>query len=213
MKTNYPSKLFTLQETEALFQMPPVSTPYSTFFASRSFRLTKQYIPTQDMISMLLERPNDSRKSWVTNTSGTWLITKYPVGVVAAYTVPEGSYYQTVLRSSEMYLTAAESYAKIGNEDSAKYFLDAIRQRADPTAPISLSTGTALLDSLYKERRKELCFESLRMYDLLRLGKNVNRTDPSNSSAMTLPYPSTKSIAPIHGLDVRYYGLEQNPSY
>ena len=49
-----------------------------------------------------------------------------------------------------MYLTAAEAYAQINNVDSARFYLDAIRKRANPAVLASTSVGSALLDAIYR---------------------------------------------------------------
>lgn len=219
MVTNYPAKLFTLMETEALFQLPPSTgaiNGYATNFASRYYRPTIQFLATSDVATLLNEDANDARKVWVASTvvSGItqWNVIKFPTAVV-----PEvsggGSYYQTILRSSEMYLAAAESYAQLNDVDSARFYLDAIRKRANPTATATTLTGNALLEAICKERRKELAFEGFRMFDLLRWKKGVNRADALSPAAQVLPYPSNKAIAPIPALDVKISGLVQNLDY
>lgn len=220
----YPNKLFTPEETEALFQLGPSSNnvaggagDYTTNFAGVYFAPPEynfQFAATEEIADMLIENTADVRRKWVKKNGGNWQITKYPVNVIPGFSVPTASYYQTVLRSSEMYLTAAEAYARLGagSEDSARFYLDAIRKRADPTALPSSATGAALLDSICKERRKELSFEGFRMFDLLRWKKEVIRRNGS-SVEQTLPYPSNKAIAPIPLLDVRVSGLQQNPGY
>lgn len=216
MTSNYPDHLFTSQETEALFQVPPVNNNYySTTFAGLFFSpdYSLEFVATRDIAVTLQENLNDLRSRWVTDSDGIWYVTKFPQGIDPNYPYAAGAYYQTVLRSSEMYLTAAECYAQLHIEDSARYYLNAIRLRANPTANPTIATGAALLDSIYKERRKELAFESLRMFDLLRWKKGVIRTDASNPAAANLPYPSNKAIAPIPGLDVKLSGILQNPGY
>lgn len=212
---DYPSKLFTSDESEALFQIPPYDGQYSTRFPSFFYRQLMSFVSTSDLGMLLQENPNDNRKSWVELSGGNYNVTKFPAGVVPGIGNPNNAYYLTVLRSSEMYLTAAEAYAKLGGmEDSARYFLDAIRIRADGSLLPSVATGTALVDSIAKERRKELSFEGLRTFDLLRTKTGIIRTDsdvPAN--AKTLPFPSSKAISPIHAVDVAYYHLDQNPGY
>jgi len=179
------------------------------FFADPELYFTA----SNDIAAILKENPQDARNVWVTQSGTDWNITKYPMDVVPGFGEPAGSYYQTVFRSSEMYLTAAECYANLNNEDSARFYLDAIRKRANVNAATSTATGVALMDSIYKERRKELAFEGLRMYDLLRWKKGVNRTNPFNPAAESLPYPSDKAICPIPLQDVNLSGLAQNPGY
>jgi hypothetical protein len=217
---NYPSKLFTLQETEALLQVPPSSTTaggtYNANLQGRYFGGTTaqiMFLATSDIAGLLTFDTKDVRKVWITKTTLGNTITKYPVGVVAGFNPTSNSYYQTILRSSEMYLTAAESYAKLNMEDSARYFLNAIRARANPTVLPITAAGSILLDSIYSERKKELAFEGLRMFDLLRWKKEVNRGDAISPTVQKLPYPSNKAIAPIPASDVNILGLTQNIGY
>jgi hypothetical protein len=213
MRPDYPSKLYTTDETEALFQLPPEQVKFYTLFPAAYYTLNKKFVATNDIVSLLNESPSDARKEWVKLSDGDWMITKFPIGVRPNDLIPELSYYLTIIRSSEMFLTAAESYAKLGMDDSARFYLDAIRIRADPYKSVSVASGMALLDSIYKERRKELCFENFRFFDLLRTGSNVDRKDAINPTAKYLAYPNPKAVAPIPNLDVLLSGLEQNPGY
>lgn len=219
IKTGYPNVIWNKKNdfsgNESLFQLPPSSSGYITSFPSIFYRSTIQFLATSDIVSILLERPNDSRKNWVSQSGGNWIITKFPMGAVPGITDQAGAYYQTILRSSEMYLVAAESYAKLGGtyEDSARFYLDEIRRRSDATVISSNATGGALLDSISKERRKELTFEGFRLFDLLRNGKGISRGDALNPLAINLSYPNDKAISPIHAFDVQYYNLQQNSGY
>lgn len=208
----YPSKLFTQEDTEALLQLPPEQTNFFVLFPSVLFRDARRFTATNDLAHILQENSSDLRNSWVSASGSDWNITKFPTNVIPGFSLPSASYYFTIIRSSEMYLTAAESYAQLNMEDSARFFLDAIRQRANATASNSTATGPALLDSIYKERRKELCFENMRMYDLLRTGKGVFRLD-AQTGVQELPYPSNKAIAPIPLIDVQSASLQQNVGY
>lgn len=219
---NYPSKLFTNDETEALFQLPPsggANAPdgagsYFTNFSANWFSGSGyQLVSTGDMAAILRENPNDKRYSWVVQNGTNWDIKKFPLGVVPGISNQARSYFQTILRSSEMYLTAAECYANLNNEDSARFFLDEIRKRAYAAAAPTLAGGTALLDSIYKERRKELCFEGWRMFDIQRWKQPVTRADALSPTIKLLPYGSDKAIAPIPILDVELYGMPQNNGY
>ncbi|ACU60614.1 RagB/SusD family nutrient uptake outer membrane protein [Chitinophaga pinensis] len=218
MIANYPSKLFTNTETEALFQLLPmqrslngsVTTSYAGYYFSTT---SLSFIATTDIATLLNEIPTDARKAWVTASGTTFRISKYPANVISGFTQTARSHYQTLLRSSEMYLTAAECYAKLNNEDSARWYVNAIRIRAYGTGFETVATGPALLDTIAKERRKELAFEGFRMYDLLRNKQGVNRSDANSPDALTLPYPSLKAVAPIPTVDVLVNDLKQNDGY
>lgn len=218
----YPANLFSYTETEALFQLLPASPAivdgsFTSNFQGgyfQGFTFQIQYYATQDIATLLTQDPQDSRQSWVTFVSGNWRITKYPQDVIQGIEPVTQSYYPSILRSSEMCLTAAEASAKLNMEDDARTYLDAIRMRANPAASPTTATGNDLLELIYTERRKELAFEGLRMFDLLRWKKGVNRgADVTNGAEAQLPYPSNKAIAPIPLKDVQIIGLPQNPGY
>lgn len=221
MTTNYPAKLFTPNETEALFQLPPgtgTNNKYTTNFANLYFRSRIQFRASSDIAKMLSESPNDLRRAWVsfvaTPAPGYWNVTKYPSGATADPTTDiANAYYQTALRSSDLYLVAAECYANLGREDSALYYLNAIQRRANAVLTPSSITGKALLDSIYKERRKEMSFEGMRMFDLLRWKQGVTRSDETAPALKSLSFPNSRAIAPISKLDVTILGLEQNKDY
>ena len=221
----YPSKLFTLNETEAFFQIVPsaqsVSLPsptgayqgsHFTYFQGTYFGRIKLFIATTDIATVLTQNPSDLRKAWVASNGD---IVKYPSDVVSGFssTGKYGAYYPTLIRSSEMYLTASEAYAQLKNEDSARYYLNQIRTRANIPAVAASMVGVPLLDSIYLERRRELAFEGLRMFDLQRWKKGVNRQDAWSPSVKSLPYPSNKAIAPLPPNDVQMLGLSQNLDY
>lgn len=221
----YPAGLFkfdpNMTNGENLMQISPQggSSPGRTALLGIYLKRARTVLwnATADIGSMLVEDPADVRSAWVQNVNDTFYVTKFPEnaapGVSPAPFQPEGAYYQPVIRSSELYLAIAECAAKTGDETTAQDYLNAIRQRANPAAPIITPTGTALVDSIYKERRKELCFEGLRMPDLQRWKLGVHRIDALAGSPKDLPYPSDKAIAPIPLTDVTLGGIPQNAGY
>jgi hypothetical protein len=215
----YPNGLFNNKapaETEVLFQATPGDAYFSSFIGRYLRGDNFHFNATNDIAILLQENTNDVRYNWVTNASGQWNVTKFPVnatGDPALRSLPEADYYHPIIRSSEMFLTAAEACARTGDENNARTYLDAIRKRADPSTASLTASGSALMDSIYKERRKELAFEGLRMYDLQRWKKGVHRIDASSGAPTTLPYPSNKAIAPIPMQDVKLAGMPQNVDY
>jgi starch-binding outer membrane protein, SusD/RagB family len=220
MTTDYPAKLFTTQETEALFQLPPSAAgvggrTYTTNFEGIYFAsgTSQAFLATNDIFNLIKENPTDVRSAWFTAQAGNYRITKFPANVITGFPNASGGYFHTIIRSSEMYLTAAECLARLGDEAGAISYLDKIRKRAVPTADPTTATGPALIDSILKERRKELCFEGQRMFDLLRLQKGVARVDVINAALSTLPYPNDKAIAPVPVRDVISLSYSQNSGY
>ena len=91
------------------------------------------------------------------------------------------------LRLSEAYLNLAEAYAMNGNEDEARQMLQELRERriaADQVGTVT-ATGEELVKAIRDERRRELCFEGHRWFDLKRYGVCPN-------------YPESKSIVHPH---------------
>lgn len=216
MTSGYPDKLYTDQESEALFQVFPansVTDSYPTLFMGYWTTYYIGFLATKNIAQLYRQYPSDKRNAWVRDSAQDYLITKFPVGVAGRNSVPESDYYQTLFRSTEMALTAAECYAKLSMEDSARYFINQIRNRADIPAITPVVTGAALMDSVRIERQKEMAFDGIRMYDLLRWKQGVNRLDATSPDIEKLPYPSNKAIAPIPITDVQLLKLQQNPGY
>lgn len=213
----YPADVFknkSIDQTEVFFQITPIYTnTLLSLFLGFSFD-SGHYFATQDIASLLNENKNDVRNSWIAKTDKGWKVAKFYAGAAGGISIlPSLDYYVPVIRSSEMFLTAAESSAKLNDETNARLYLNAIRKRADPTIADVTATGQALIDSIYKERRKELSFEGLRMFDIQRWKMQVQRTDVFSGYQTTLPYPSDKAIAPIPVQDVILMGLKQNQGY
>ncbi len=103
-----------------------------------------------------------------------------------------------VMRLSEVYLIRAEAYARKSspNTTGAQADVNVIRKRGLPTAANVTATGTALVDEVMLERRKELCFEGQRLWDLMRHKKNIVRTN-CTSVICTINYPNNRVVLPI----------------
>jgi endonuclease III len=224
IEKGYPDAVFKhlpMGQTESLFQLTPINlgTDNSYFLnLFLQFEPTTMFLPTKDIADILIENPNDIRKNWVVQSGTGFIAKKFPLGVAQEkpeISLPETSYYPCIVRSSELLLTAAEAAAKLSEEDIARDHLNSIRKRADPSAIPVIATGPALLDSIYKERRKELCFEGWRLYDLQRWNLGIHRKDvhPSYASFKDLNYPNDRSIAPIPYEEITYAGLIPNPGY
>ncbi|SDG48998.1 RagB/SusD family nutrient uptake outer membrane protein [Chitinophaga filiformis] len=212
----YPDGLFyhkNFVETEVLFQATPGDL-YNSNFLGRYLRGTfSYYLATEDIASILMKDSNDVRSKWVTYSDGTFKVTKFPVNVAGMRTVPEADYYHPIIRSSEVYLMAAESCALLGDENKARDYLNAVRKRADPEISSLTIGGNELINAIWEERRKELSFEGMRMYDLQRWQQPVVRKDVLNNDWNKLPYPSDKAISPIPLQDVMLENLPQNIGY
>jgi starch-binding outer membrane protein, SusD/RagB family len=74
-----------------------------------------------------------------------------------------------VIRYADVLLMAAEALAHTGQGGKALGFLNEVRARVN--MPAMTSSGNALMEDIYMERRLELSGEGLRFWDLVRTGK------------------------------------------
>lgn len=90
-----------------------------------------------------------------------------------------------VLRLAEMYLIRAEALlngATIGGATALGDY-NSIRTNRGLTA-----AGTVALSDIYKERRRELCFEGNELFDLARTQRSLTRVDFSGSLRKDVPF-------------------------
>lgn len=107
------------------------------------------------------------------------------------------------IRLSEAYLILAEAHAMLGNEQEALGYLNRLRaKRISGYVPLSGLKGDELICFVREERRRELCFEGFRWFDLRRWGMEAftkkwrefgaNEQEfriEKNDPAFTLPIP------------------------
>ncbi len=146
-----------------------------------------------------------------------------------------------LIRLAEMYLTRAEANYHLGSGD-ALADINIIRARVQ-LAPKTGLAGPNLLRHIYKERRLELAFEGLRLFDIRRekdptTGKavieslmgpsgtfvqyNLSSTDPYETTNLREPQdkginfsPAKNLLWPIPQLEIDLSGgvITQNPGY
>lgn len=109
------------------------------------------------------------------NTYDTWGVLKYDLLDDAS------TYFMQCLRSAEVYLSVAEAYARRNQGDDADKaiaLLNTLRaKRIAPYTPLTATDFTdnkALVDFVWDERRRELCFEEChRWWDMRREGQKA----------------------------------------
>lgn len=122
--------------------------------------------PSDDIVG--LYDVNDLRNNWYRNIGGVNFSSKYPGndGNTRFFNYP-------LLRLSETILIQAECLARAGQDANAQAAINLITSRAN--APAISSTGSALLQDILEERRRELAFEGHRYGDLKRLQDDIER--------------------------------------
>lgn len=113
-----------------------------------------------------------------------------------------------ILRYSEVLLMAAEANNKATapNDTKAQGYLNQVRARAFGDALHNItSTGTALRQAIWDERRLELGMEGDRFFDLVRTGQAAAK--------ITGFVVGKNEVFPIPQTEVTISGLTQNPGY
>ncbi len=87
----------------------------------------------------------------------------------------------------EVYLNKAEAQAQLGQDAKAQATVQTLREKRFAAANLTevTRTGGELVDFIREERRRELCYEGHRWFDLRRYAVNTLR-------------PFTKSITHVH---------------
>jgi len=121
-----------------------------------------------------------------------------------------------IIRYSEVLLTLAEAYARLGDNVNALIYLNTVAQKRDPALAAYVSVAPQLYTDILNERRKELAFEGLRYFDLTRLNLPVNRAVQAGAatSVSTLAIDNVKRILPIPQAETDANpNIKQNPGY
>lgn len=169
------------------------------------------YLPSNDLFNVI--PATDVRRSIF--VLDAVLSGAYAPYRMAKYPSNQGLNNTKVMRLSEIYLIRAEANARKSSPNAASAQADVtlIRKRGELAAANVTATGTALVDEVMLERRKELCFEGQRLWDLMRLKKSIVRTN-CTSAICNIPYPNNRVILPISQDDINANpNMVQNQGY
>lgn len=145
--------------------------------------------------------------------SPAWLVNKYPNAEATDRDNPK------VIRLAEVYLIAAESAARLGDNSDAQTWVNDLAQLRDPSFAGYADSGPALIADIIQERRKELAFEGDRLYDMQRCGLDINRgtnAGAASGDGISIPFPNDLRVAPIPEQEIlrnSAIASQQNPGY
>jgi starch-binding outer membrane protein, SusD/RagB family len=184
----------------AAFETLTDGAPYDNVYFVRGNRST--YKPASALVS-LYNQANDVRYSTYFATVGDLNgVPKAPRLVVAKHIGRPGSSNLNgvvnwkVFRTSEMYLIRAEANYRLNKENEARNDLNALRTVRISGFTPGAESGTALLNAILLERRKELFAEGHRFFDLKRLNKTaINRCASNGGSPSTICSLTTNNRA------------------
>jgi len=135
-----------------------------------------------------------------------------PVFYSLKFPAHKGNFFNNipVIRLSEVYLIRAEARANQNKAALAQADLTLLRTNRGLAAVPAATTGTALIDLIFNERRVELNLEGHRFFDFKRRGLNI----PKPAGIPTLSYSDFKVLAPLPQAQVNLNPLiKQNPGY
>ena len=113
-------------------------------------------------------------------TKSNRVIRKYYIPVATRRTLSSARFNAPlnvpIIRLAEMYLTCAEAQFHLGKTGQALANIDLIRARVGLPAKTGKVFGDDVLRAIWKERRMELAFEGLRLFDIRRqIDPNTNK--------------------------------------
>ena len=144
--------------SEVLFSQGSMNLHNSMTGASGDFAVSEELVE-------LYDRKNDFRRYFFgTNPNSFAYKLQWKYDTTA---IPHVSDIYT-LRISEGYLNLAEAYAMQDNTEGANQYLKSLREKRIKGYVHTNYTGEELINEIRLERRKELCFEGHRWFDLRR---------------------------------------------
>lgn len=122
-----------------------------------------------------------------------------------------------LLRYAEVLLVLAEAEARLGNNTAGQQYLNQVALNRDPDQAAYTLTGQALVGAVIAERRKELAFEGLRLFDLFRQNVTFNRPnmgEKAHSAYVEVKTTDFRRLQPIPEAELAANpNMAKNPGY
>lgn len=154
---------FTNENPEVLFSQGSLNFQTSFSGAPRDFCVSADLVNTFD--------EKDKRKDVFFKTTrysdSTALNLKFKNGIHQSYFSD-----QFLIRTAEAYLNLAEANALLGDEPAANGYLNRLKSNRIINYVDEQLSGKELVDEIRAERRRELCFEGHRWFDIRRYSVN-----------------------------------------
>jgi hypothetical protein len=132
-----------------------------------------------------LDSPQSSIQAWNSSLTG-YFLKKFIADDIppsGSTLMPKNPY--IFFRYGEILLNYAEAKFELGDEPTARTYVNMIRSRKGVNMPPITATGDALRQAIYHERRIELAFEGHRFFDVRRW-KIATVTENRNLSAIKI---------------------------
>ena len=198
---NSPGIMFTQGGSSMLatFASPDVSSHIGWFRIS------------DELLELFQEDKNDCRLKLLAMNSGEFVFPRKTKEISVDMELDKTNFVSEnfVIRMAEVYLNLAEALVMTDKEGEAREVLKTLMEkRIKPLGEIT-ETGENLVKLIRKERRKELCFEGHRWFDLRRYAVSPKYPETKSIKHNTYQYNSTVNKTP--GAYVGYYLLPPYP--
>lgn len=212
---NYVSSFASVPNRESMFELDYRPEQFSTVDGiNNSMNSLTQVtvggifavIPTKELINSF--EPGDVRLTAFAPTVDN----SVPVLYSLKFPAHKGNYFNNVpvIRISEVYLIRAEARARQNKNAEAQADLTTLRTNRGLAAVPATTTGAALIDLVFQERRVELNLEGHRFFDFKRRGLAI----PKPAPLVAIPYADFRILAPVPQAQVILNPLiKQNPGY
>jgi len=150
--------------------------------------------------------------SYFKDVGGRLVLSKY-LAKSAQLSKPDGVVNFKAFRTGEMYLIRAEASAKNGDQATALDDLNTLRAARINGYVSETLSGTALMNAIEQERRKELICEGHRFFDLKRTTRTVSRDDCTDFCTLDPAAREWTWPIPQPEVDANPNILPQNPGY
>ena len=168
----------TLARPEIIFSQGGYTSPVTGITSVGTWNMASYYMrPSKDLLSRYTV--NDLRMASFFRQRGV-IYQCYKTAYYDTYAVSDFG----MLRLSEVILNKAEAQALVGQEGEAVKTLENLLRGRYSKIPVVPEAGRELIDWIRDERRRELCFEGHRWFDLRRY-------------AVDAKYPFTKEIVHV----------------
>jgi starch-binding outer membrane protein, SusD/RagB family len=151
-----------------------------------------RYCASNDLLN--LYQSNDVRRNLFINQSLNTKLDSITLKNYAFTLKHQDNAATSVMRLSELYLILSECYERKGDSDNATKYLNAIKERS---GLVPISKTAKIIEEIFLERRRELCFEGHLFYDIARFKKNCIREIGCLATKCNLNYPNSRFILPI----------------
>lgn len=170
------------------------------------------YYPKSDSLRITIEHPEIKHME---PSGGLVILTKFEA--VTDNSVATSDYHYPFLRYPIVYLMLAEAENELGNTQRAKEMVDVIRARSQASLISNLTMSQADIRSfILEERARELAFEGVRKWDLLRWGIYLQVMNAVDSQGTVIKRRQKRNLLfpiPLTELNANKAINENNPGW